>query len=110
MNKHDGRIRFLLPVLALLMLVGFVALAQDAEARKGPVINTRGACLTAEEFKALIQHESRRMKSGEILTLIVDIPNEAEVREAIKGVGFPVVEETRDQDRDSITYLLQVKK
>ena len=86
------------------------ALPLSASAEKIPEVNTRGACLNVKEFVALIQHESRRMDSGRTLRLIADIPNEVEAREAIETVGYSIVDETRDEDRDFINFLLEVRK
>lgn len=98
--------------LSLTVILGVFSVPQEAMAQKGKdaVINTRGACLKAAEFKVLIQDESRKVKSGETLTLIVDIPNEVDAAKAIKELGYPVIKETRDRDKDSITYLLKVVK
>ncbi|WP_045220130.1 hypothetical protein [Desulfonatronum thioautotrophicum] len=98
----------LLTILTLFVLSTALPLAATAE--KTPEVNTRGACLNVREFVALIQHESRRMESGNILRLIADIPNEVEAREAIETVGYPIMEETRDDDRDFINFLLEVRK
>lgn len=97
-------------LMALTLFFFSAALPLTASAEKIPEVNTRGACLNVKEFVALIQHESRRMDSGRTLRLIADIPNEVEAREAIETVGYPIVEETRDEDRDFIDFLLEVKK
>jgi TusA-related sulfurtransferase len=81
-----------------------------AQSAKLPEVNTRGACLNVKEFVGLIKHESRRMKTGEHLRLIADIPNEKEAREAIAATGYSIVEETRDEGRDLIDFVLEVKK
>lgn len=101
-------------ILLIILAVGCLLLpaAVEVEARSGrvPEINTRGACLNVNEFVGLIRHESRRLKSGDSLRLIADIPNETEAREAIATSGFNIAEETRDEDRDFINFLLQVVK
>lgn len=98
----------LLMALALFLLSASLPLGVNAE--KIPEVNTRGACLNVKEFVALIQDESQRMENGQTLRLIADIPNEAEARQSINTVGFPIVEETRNEDRDFIDFMLEVKK
>lgn len=93
--------------VAILLFPSGTVLSQSG---KVPTVNTRGACLNVNEFVGLIQHESRRLKSGDNVRLIVDIPNETEAREAIEKTGYPIVEETRDVDRDLLDFLLEVKK
>lgn len=97
-------------LVTLVLLTLWAAAPVTAQSGKIPEINTRGACLNVKEFVGLITHESRRLKSGDTLRLIADIPNETEAREAISTTGYGIVEETRDEDRDLIDFLLEVKK
>lgn len=97
-------------LLAAVLLVLFSVGQVVAKSGKVPEINTRGACLSVKEFAMLIQQETKRLKSGDNLRLIVDIPNETQARQAIAETGLTVVEETRDKGRDFLNFLLEVKK
>jgi len=99
-----------LTVLLGIVLLLFSSMQVVAQSGKLPEINTRGACLNEKEFVGLIKQESRKMKSGENLRLIIDIPNEKEARQAIKTVGYPIVKEVKDANRDLIDFTLEVKK
>jgi len=92
------------------LLVFSVSAPAEAEADKLPTVNTRGACLNTNEFVGLIMHESRRMKSGENMRLIADIPNEPEAREAIANTGYEIIDEERNELDDYLNFLLEVKK
>jgi len=93
-----------------MMLLIFSSLQGVAQPAKLPEINTRGACLNEKEFVGLIKQESRKMKSGDHLRLIIDIPNEKEARGAIKTVAYPIVKEVKDTNKDLIDFILEVKK
>ncbi len=97
-------------ILSVVLFALTTLLHFDAFADKVPVINTRGACLNVKEFVALIKDESKKMKTGQKLQLIADLPNEKEAREAIKTTGYPIVEEAKDKAKDSISFMLEVKK
>lgn len=100
----------LILLLSMLVFALTTFLPFESSAEKVPAINTRGACLNVKEFVALLKDESKKMKSGQRLQLIIDVPNEKEAREAIKTTGYPIVEETKDKVKDSMSFLLEVRK
>ncbi len=92
------------------LLVFSVSAPVVAEADGLPTVNTRGACLNTNEFIGLIMHESRRLKNGDNMRLIADIPNEPEAREAIEKSGYVLLDEERNELDDYLNFLLEVKK
>lgn len=89
-----------------------LTLASLSFSQEGKVaeLNTRGACLKVNDFKALIKHEVKGMKAGQTLKLIIDTPNEPEATDAIKQEGHTVTETSKNKDKDSTTYTIRVSK
>ncbi|WP_045211078.1 hypothetical protein [Desulfonatronovibrio magnus] len=92
------------------LLVFSVSTPAEADAENLPTVNTRGACLNTNEFVGLIMHESQRLKNGDNMRLIADIPNEPEAREAIAKSGYVLLDEERNELDDYLNFLLEVKK
>lgn len=82
----------------------------DAQAGKTVELNTRGACLKVDDFKALMKSEVKKMKAGDTIKLIIDTPNEKEANDAIKQEGHTITETNRNKDKDSTTYIIRVSK
>lgn len=97
---------FIMVIFIVALIAPSISFAKEKEIE----LNTRGACLTVDDFKALIKHEVKGMKSGQTLRLIIDTPNEKEASDAIKQEGHIVIETTRNKDKDSTTYLIRVNK
>ena len=96
-------------VAAVIMALSLAGISFSQEAK--PVeLNTRGACLKVNDFKALIKSEVKKMKTGDTMKLIIDTPNEPEATDAVKQEGHTVIETTRNKDKDSTTYTIKVKK
>jgi len=96
-------------VAAVIIVLSLTSLSFSQEGK--PVeLNTRGACLKVNDFKALIKHEVKSMKAGQTLRLIIDTPNESEASDAVKQEGHTVIETTRNKDKDSTTYMIKVSK
>lgn len=96
-------------IAAFIFMFTLVSLSFSQEG-KPIVLNTRGACLKTDDFKALIKDEMKRAKSGMTLKLIIDTPNEKEATDALKQMGLTASETTRDKDKDSTTYIIRVGK
>lgn len=96
-------------ITAVIIVLSLPSLSFSQEG-KPVVLNTRGACLKVEDFKALIKHEVKKMKTGDLIRLIIDTPNEKEANDAIKQEGHTVTETTRNKDKDSTTYIIKVSK
>ena len=97
-------------VMIAALLLFSLSLSTEAEADRVPTVNTRGACLNVSEFVGLMQLESRRLKSGDKMRLIADIPNEPEARDAIAATGYEIIDEERNELDDYLNFLLEVKK
>lgn len=96
-------------IAAAIMVLSLTSLSFSQEG-KVVEINTRGACLKVDDFKALIKHEVKGMKAGQTLKLIIDTPNEPDALNAIKQEGHTIAETSKNKDKDSTTYLLIVRK
>lgn len=96
-------------ITAVILTLTLVSLSFSQEGK--PVeLNTRGACLKVDDFRALIKNEVKKMKTGDTIRLIIDTPNEKEANDAIKQEGHTVIETTRNKDKDSTTYMIRVSK
>jgi TusA-related sulfurtransferase len=100
----------IITIIAVIAFVLSLSPASFSQEGKPVVLNTRGACLTVGDFKALIKNELKRAKSGLTLKLIIDTPNEKEAMDALKQMGLTASETTRDKDKDSTTYTIKVSK
>ncbi len=97
----------IIAAITFLLSLSSISFSQEG---KTVELNTRGACLKVEDFKALIKSEVKKMKTGDTLRLIIDTPNEKEASDAIKQEGHAVVETIRNKDKDSTTYIIRVNK
>jgi TusA-related sulfurtransferase len=104
------RLSKILRVIATVIFVLAIVSLSFAQGGKTVELNTRGACLKVEDFKALIKSEAKKMKMGDTMKLIIDTPNEKEASDAIKQEGHTVIETTRNKDKDSTTYIIKVNK
>lgn len=96
-------------IVAVISVMAFVSLSYSQEGK--PVeLNTRGACLKVDDFKALMRSEVKKMKIGDTIKLIIDTPNEKEANDAIKQEGHTITETTRNKDKDSTTYIIRISK
>jgi TusA-related sulfurtransferase len=104
------RLSKMLGVIAAVIFVLTIAPLSFSQEGKTIELNTRGACLKVDDFKALMKSEVKKMKTGGTIKLIIDTPNEKEANDAIKQEGYTVTETTRNKDKDSTTYLIRVSK
>ncbi len=93
--------------VVIIFAVGLIASLSFA---KEIELNTRGACLKVDDFKALMKSEAKKMKAGDTIKLIIDTPNEPEANDAIKQEGHTITETNRNKDKDSTTYIIRVSK
>ncbi len=107
LSKFKGIFSKTFGCVVIIFAVGLIASLSFA---KEIELNTRGACLKVDDFKALIKHEVKGMRSGQTLRLIIDTPNEKEANDAIKQEGHTITETTRNKDKDSTTYIIRVSK
>lgn len=96
-------------IVAVISVMAFVSLSYSQES-KTVELNTRGACLKVDDFKALMKSEVKKMKAGDTIKLIIDTPNEKEANDAIKQEGHKITEINRNKDEDSTTYIIRVSK
>jgi len=104
-------LRFAVVILFVLSMA-ILPFSKETQAETGKTVelNTRGACLKVEDFKALMNSEVKKMKSGDTIKLIIDTPNEPQANDAIKQEGHTVTETSKNKDKDSTTYQIKVNK